>query len=106
MPGTLLPPRSHRQHAQMDRTSASGPDLYLIVSRRSLRCEVTPDLTILRPQADQDTVYEQDLFRDPGSVKPWLAYIEYKQQHGTLYEQAFVRLSHRTMIITWNTDRL
>ncbi|KAI9928279.1 pre-mRNA-splicing factor syf1 [Aspergillus wentii] len=54
----------------MDRTSASGPDLYLI--------------------ADQDTVYEQDLLRDSGSIKPWLAYIEYKQQHGTLYEQAFV----------------
>ncbi|KAB8073975.1 hypothetical protein BDV29DRAFT_174403 [Aspergillus leporis] len=70
MPGTLLPPRSHRQHAQMDRTAASGPDLYLI--------------------ADQDTVYEQDLLRDPGSIKPWLAYIEYKQQNGTLYEQAFV----------------
>ncbi|OJJ68172.1 hypothetical protein ASPBRDRAFT_199311 [Aspergillus brasiliensis CBS 101740] len=70
MPGTILPPRSHRQHAQMDRTSASGPDLYLI--------------------ADQDTVYEQDLLRSPGNIKPWLAYIEYKQQHGTLYEQAFV----------------
>ncbi|OJJ50936.1 hypothetical protein ASPZODRAFT_11777 [Penicilliopsis zonata CBS 506.65] len=70
MPGTLLPPRSHRQHPQMDRTQASGPDLYLI--------------------ADQDTVYEQDVLRDAGSVKPWLAYIEYKQQHGTLYEQAFI----------------
>ncbi|EAW17609.1 mRNA splicing protein SYF1 [Aspergillus fischeri NRRL 181] len=70
MPGTLLPQRSNRQHAQMDRTSASGPDLYLI--------------------ADQDTVYEQDLLRAPGSIKPWLAYIEYKQQNGTLYEQAFV----------------
>lgn len=45
---------------------------------------------VLRRQADQDTVYEQDLLRDAGSVKPWLAYIEYKQQHGTLYEQAFV----------------
>ncbi|KAH1333817.1 pre-mRNA-splicing factor syf1 [Aspergillus fumigatus] len=54
----------------MDRTAASRPDLYLI--------------------ADQDTVYEQDLFRAPGSIKPWLAYIEYKQQNGTLYEQAFV----------------
>lgn len=42
-------------------------------------------------QTDQDTVYEQDLLRDAGSVKPWLAYIEFKQQHGTLYEQAFVR---------------
>ncbi|KAL3495207.1 pre-mRNA-splicing factor syf1 [Aspergillus germanicus] len=70
MPGTLLPPRSHRQHAQMDRSSTSRPDLYLI--------------------ADQDTVYEQDLLRNPGSIKPWLAYIEYKQQNGTLYEQAFV----------------
>ncbi|PYH44549.1 mRNA splicing protein SYF1 [Aspergillus saccharolyticus JOP 1030-1] len=54
----------------MDRSSASGPDFYLI--------------------ADQDTVYEQDLLRNPGSIKPWLAYIEYKQQNGTLYEQAFV----------------
>jgi hypothetical protein len=41
-------------------------------------------------KADQDTVYEQDLLRNPGSIKPWLAYIEYKQQNGTLYEQAFV----------------
>ncbi|KAL4741967.1 Pre-mRNA-splicing factor syf1 [Aspergillus similis] len=70
MPGTLLPPRSHRQHAEMDRSSASRPDLYLI--------------------ADNDSVYEQDLLRNPGSIKPWLAYIEYKQQNGTLYEQAFV----------------
>jgi hypothetical protein len=46
-------------------------------------------------KADQDTVYEQDLLRNPGSIKPWLAYIEYKQQNGTLYEQAFVsRLEH------------
>ncbi|KAL4821310.1 hypothetical protein BDW67DRAFT_150487 [Aspergillus spinulosporus] len=70
MPGTLLPPRSHRQHAEMDRSSAARPDLYLI--------------------ADNDSVYEQDLLRNPGSIKPWLAYIEYKQQNGTLYEQAFV----------------
>lgn len=41
-------------------------------------------------QADQDTVYEQDLLRSPGSTKPWLSYIEYKQSGGTLYEQAFV----------------
>ncbi|KAL5002132.1 hypothetical protein BDV10DRAFT_130706 [Aspergillus recurvatus] len=70
MPGTLLPPRSHRQHAEMDRSPASRPDLYLI--------------------ADNDSVYEQDLLRNPGSIKPWLGYIEYKQQNGTLYEQAFV----------------
>ncbi|KAJ5527226.1 hypothetical protein N7451_003818 [Penicillium sp. IBT 35674x] len=70
MPGTLLPPRSNRQHAQMDRPSASRPDLYLIT--------------------DQDTIYEQDLLREVGSIKPWLAYIEFKQQNGTLYEQAFI----------------
>lgn len=49
-------------------------------------------LIYLSLKTDQDTVYEQDLLRDAGSVKPWLAYIEFKQQHGTLYEQAFVRL--------------
>ncbi|RMJ25971.1 hypothetical protein PHISP_03149 [Aspergillus sp. HF37] len=54
----------------MDKSSAPRPDLYLI--------------------ADQDTVYEQDLLRDPGSVRPWLSYIEHKQQQGSLYEQAFV----------------
>ncbi|KAJ6184556.1 hypothetical protein N7519_005857 [Penicillium mononematosum] len=54
----------------MDRPSASRPDLYLIT--------------------DQDIIYEQDLLRDATSVKPWLAYIEFKQQNGTLYEQAFV----------------
>ncbi|KAJ6036946.1 Pre-mRNA-splicing factor syf1 [Penicillium herquei] len=53
----------------MDRPSAARPDFYLIT--------------------DQDTVYEQDLLREPGSIKPWLAYIEFKQQNGTLYEQAF-----------------
>ncbi|KAJ5563561.1 hypothetical protein N7535_008725 [Penicillium sp. DV-2018c] len=70
MPGTLLPPRSHRQHAEMNPSSAARPDLYLIT--------------------DQDIIYEQDLLRDTSSVKPWLAYIEFKQQNGTLYEQAFV----------------
>ncbi|CRG83963.1 Pre-mRNA-splicing factor syf1 [Talaromyces islandicus] len=70
MPGTLLPPRSKRHHAQMERVSAAEPDLYLISS--------------------EDIIYEQDLLRDPGSIKPWMSYIEYKQQNGTLYEQAFI----------------
>lgn len=40
-------------------------------------------------------VYEQDILRDPGNIKPWLIYIDYKHQHGTLLEQAFVScLSH------------
>ena len=41
-------------------------------------------------QSEDDFPYEQDIQRNPGSTKPWLAYIEYKLQHGTLREQAFV----------------
>lgn len=41
-------------------------------------------------QSNDDAVYEQDIIRDPGSTKPWLAYIQFKMQHGTLHEQAFV----------------
>lgn len=38
-----------------------------------------------------DVIYEQDILRDPASVKSWLRYVDYKQQHGTsLLEQAFV----------------
>ena len=37
-----------------------------------------------------DLVYEQDILRDPTSIKPWLGYIDYKHQHGTLLEQAYV----------------
>ena len=39
-------------------------------------------------------MYEQDILRDPHSIKPWIAYIEHKQQYGTLYEQAFVSHSY------------
>ena len=41
-------------------------------------------------QSADDVVYEQDILRDPGSIKPWLLYVDYKYQHGTLLEQAFV----------------
>ncbi|KAH7173635.1 uncharacterized protein B0J16DRAFT_194293 [Fusarium flagelliforme] len=40
--------------------------------------------------SNEDSVYEQDILRDPGSVKPWLAYIEFKTRHGTALEQAYV----------------
>ncbi|RFU30167.1 hypothetical protein B7463_g6153, partial [Scytalidium lignicola] len=46
-----------------------------------------PDLYLI---SEEDTIYEQDILRDPGSTKPWLAYIEFKFKHGTLLEQAFV----------------
>ncbi|KAK3379888.1 hypothetical protein B0T24DRAFT_613368 [Lasiosphaeria ovina] len=41
-------------------------------------------------QNDDDFPYEQDLQRNPGNTKPWLAYIEFKLQHGTPREQAFI----------------
>ncbi|KAM5354358.1 hypothetical protein ACJ41O_001007 [Fusarium nematophilum] len=40
--------------------------------------------------SNEDSVYEQDVIRNLGSVKPWLAYIEFKARHGTVVEQAFV----------------
>ncbi|KAF4452856.1 hypothetical protein F53441_4358 [Fusarium austroafricanum] len=40
--------------------------------------------------SNEDSVYEQDIVRDPGSVKPWLAYIELKAHHGTVLEQTYV----------------
>ncbi|KAL4732500.1 pre-mRNA-splicing factor syf1 [Fusarium chlamydosporum] len=40
--------------------------------------------------SNEDSVYEQDILRDPGSVKPWLVYIEFKTRHGTVLEQAYV----------------
>ncbi|KAK1834158.1 Pre-mRNA-splicing factor syf1 [Podospora conica] len=46
-----------------------------------------PDLALV---TEDDFPYEQDIQRNPGSTKPWLAYIEYKLQHGTVREQAFV----------------
>ena len=47
------------------------------------------DLNLYLISSD-DIVYEQDVIRDPGSIKPWLTYVDFKHQHGTLLEQAFV----------------
>ncbi|TAQ85454.1 hypothetical protein B7494_g6235 [Chlorociboria aeruginascens] len=54
---------------------------------KSIRSRGKPDLYLI---SDEDAIYEQDILRDPGSTKPWLAYIEFKFQHGNLHEQAFV----------------
>lgn len=40
--------------------------------------------------SEDDFQYEQDIVRNPGSTKPWLAYIEYKLKHGEVLEQAYV----------------
>ncbi|KAF3483495.1 pre-mRNA splicing factor syf-1 [Arthroderma uncinatum] len=71
MPGTLVGSRPQQLSSERDKMDSSPRrDLYLI--------------------ANDDTVYEQDILRDPGSIKPWLSYIEYKKQNGTLYEQSFI----------------
>lgn len=49
--------------------------------------EPRPDYFLL---SNDDAIYEQDLFRNAGSVRPWLAYIDAKMRNGTIHEQAFV----------------
>lgn len=66
MPGALL--RTSKTTAS--KRSSGGADLWLI--------------------SENDLIYEQDLLRNPGSIKPWLEYANYKRQHGSLLEQAFV----------------
>jgi pre-mRNA-splicing factor SYF1 len=41
--------------------------------------------------SSEDTIYEQDILRNAGSVKPWLTYIDHKMRNGTIHEQAFVQ---------------
>ncbi|KAK0253266.1 pre-mRNA-splicing factor syf1 [Friedmanniomyces endolithicus] len=40
--------------------------------------------------AQNDEVYENDILRDPGNIRPWLDYANFKRQYGTLLEQSFV----------------
>ena len=47
-----------------------------------------PDFYLIR--AD-DAIYEQDILRNPGSVRPWLTYIDFKMRNGTVHERAFVQ---------------
>lgn len=55
----------------MDSSATGKPDFYLI--------------------ANEDAVYEQDILRNPESVRPWLIYIDHKMRDGTIHEQAFVQ---------------
>lgn len=68
MPGTLL--ATMPQAPASIHASRSRSDLYLI--------------------AENDIVYEQDVLRNPGSVKAWLEYVNYKRKHSSLLEQAWV----------------
>jgi pre-mRNA-splicing factor SYF1 len=47
-----------------------------------------PDLYLI---ANEDAIYEQDILRNPGSIRPWLTYIDFKMRNGTIHEQAFVQ---------------
>ncbi|EMC91534.1 hypothetical protein BAUCODRAFT_295647 [Baudoinia panamericana UAMH 10762] len=40
--------------------------------------------------ASSDEIYENDILRNPGGIKPWLDYANFKRQYGTLLEQSFV----------------
>ena len=58
---------------------------------------ITSDGDSLRRRADHlylisqdDAIYEQDIIRHPGSIRPWIDYANFKAKHGSLLEQAFV----------------
>lgn len=40
--------------------------------------------------SENDVIYEQDVLRNPGSIKPWIDYANFKRQYGSLLEQSFV----------------
>jgi pre-mRNA-splicing factor SYF1 len=71
MPGISVTNVHCNPAPKMTRASPPNPDFYLISS--------------------EDTLYEQDVLRNPGSVKPWLTYIDHKTRNGTIHEQAFVQ---------------
>ena len=47
----------------------------------------TSQLYLITPN---DEVYENDILRNSGSIRPWLDYANFKRQYGTLLEQSFV----------------
>ncbi|KPI38152.1 Pre-mRNA-splicing factor syf1 [Cyphellophora attinorum] len=65
-----------------------------IILKRPLNGDVTMSADQRRPDfyliANDDALYEQDVLRNPGSVRPWLTYIDHKMRNGTVHEQAFV----------------
>lgn len=87
MPGVLLQKMAISDPLPVGLSQNSDPSLYLIVSVFNIALPSCSNRTM---QSADDVVYEQDILRDPGSIKPWLIYIDYKYQHGTLLEQAFV----------------
>jgi len=71
MPGTLL--------ASLNPSNVRSAKITPKMSR--------PDFLLV---GDHDAIYEQDILRNPASIKPWLNYSEFKRQRGSRLEQAFV----------------
>jgi pre-mRNA-splicing factor SYF1 len=90
MPGELLPTMAKASVAQSKLLSRK-PELYLIVSWSKHQVSPLPRKhKLIRVQSEEDTIYEQDILQNPGTIKPWLTYIDSKFQHGNLHEQAYV----------------
>lgn len=56
-------------------------------SKTSSAAQQRPEFHLI---AEHDIVYETDITKNPYGLKSWLDYANFKRQHGTLLEQAFV----------------
>ncbi|KAF2395661.1 pre-mRNA-splicing factor syf1 [Trichodelitschia bisporula] len=59
-------------------------------THRKLAIAVKKPRSELYLVSDSDAVYETEVARNPGSVKPWVDYANYKRRYGSVLEQAFV----------------
>ncbi|KAF2672213.1 pre-mRNA-splicing factor syf1 [Microthyrium microscopicum] len=94
MPGDLL---VARPLVPPSRSSAlkSMPKQKASTTRSSTMATRHPDLYLI---SDSDAVYEQDVMRSPGNIKPWLEYAAFKRKHGSVLQQAFVLERAVTML--------
>lgn len=89
MPGDILVARAtSATSAQITSTQSMRP---APLQSKAMAAKSSPtrhqDLYLI---AESDTVYEQDVLRTPGSIKPWLEYATFKRKHGSILQQAFV----------------
>lgn len=90
MPGALLrtltPPFTITLGKSKPRKS-SGPASTSNAKTMALQQQQPSYLYLI---AQTDEVYETDILRSPGSIRPWLDYANFKRQYGTVVEQSFV----------------
>lgn len=84
MPGELL--RSAAPAVQPV-TNGDAPPPPKRAATEKMAKQKSSDLYLI---SENDVVYEQDIIRNPGSLKSWLDYANFKRQHGSLLEHAFV----------------